>query len=58
MKEYRINGYVITSWYAGFDTYCVKKDGKEIMTTMSLADIGEVVGMTGEQVREELWIQR
>lgn len=58
MKEYKINGYVVKSWYAGLDNYCVLDGDKEIGVCWSIADVAAMVGVDAETVKNEMWRQR
>lgn len=57
-NKYKINGYDVTCCYAGIDQYTVCKDGREIATTWSIADVAKLTKTDVETVKEEMWKQR
>ena len=48
------NGFKISCFYAGIDTYVIEKDGKEIATCWALSDVLRVTGLTVEEINKLL----
>lgn len=58
-KTYKINGFDVVSWYAGFDCYAVYKDGEKTgNNTCCLSDVARMTETDVETVKEEMWKQR
>lgn len=55
---YKINGYDVKHTYAGLDQYTVYKNGKDLATTWSIADVAKLTETDAEIVKEEMWKQR
>jgi hypothetical protein len=53
MKEYKINGKVIKSWYAGIDNYNV-----DDQVCYDLGTLARWVGVDVETLKDEMWRQR
>lgn len=57
-SRYTINGYEVRCCYAGIDQYTIYKDGKEVATTWSIADVAQLTETDAETVKSEMWKQR
>ena len=54
----KINGFELKHTYAGIDQYTIYKDGKEIGTCWSIAEVAKMMETDAETVKEEMWNQR
>lgn len=54
----KINGYEIKHTYAGIDEYTIYKDGVDLGTCWSIADVARMTQTDAETVKEEMWKQR
>jgi hypothetical protein len=57
-NRYKINGYDVQYTYAGLAQYTVYKDGEDLGTCWSIADLARMTEIDAATVNEEVWKQK